>query len=106
VSSKKDGQFTCLDLDGKIVWQSPPRSSTGDRITFEMGAFLLADGMFFTLDGKTGILRLLEANTTGYKELASAQILEGHDVWSPIALSNGKLVIRDMAKMVCLQVGK
>ncbi len=73
--------------------------------TFYLGAFMLADGMFFILDGNTGMLRLLEANTKQYKELASAQILEGEDVWGPMALSDGKLVIRDMNKMVCLQVG-
>ena len=65
----------------------------------------MADGMFFTLDGKSGVLRLLEASTKEYKELASAQILEEEDVWGPLALSNGKLIIRDMSQMVCLQVG-
>ena len=107
VSSKKKGQFTCLDLDGKIIWQSPVSSGADSaRKTFELGGFLLADGMFFALDGLTGELRLIDANIKEYKELASAQILEGHDVWGPPALSNGKLIIRDMAKMVCLQVGK
>ncbi len=107
VSSKKRGQFTCLDLNGKIVWQSPVDSGNpeGTR-TFELGGFILADGMFYILDGVSGILRLVEANITGYKELASAQILEGHDVWGPPALSDGKLIIRDMGRMVCLQVGK
>jgi outer membrane protein assembly factor BamB len=107
VSSKRRGQFTCLDLNGKVIWQSPVASGdpAGAR-TFELGGFLLADGMFYILDGVSGVLRLVEANTTGYKELASAQILEGHDVWGPPALSDGKLIIRDMAKMVCLQVGK
>jgi outer membrane protein assembly factor BamB len=60
--------------------------------------------MFLILEGKTGMLRLLEASTTGYKELASAQILSGHDVWSPPALSDGKLVIRDFTRMVCLDL--
>jgi outer membrane protein assembly factor BamB len=107
VSSKKRGQFTCLDLNGKIVWQSPVVSGdpAGTR-SFELGGFMLADGMFYILDGESGILRLVEANTTEYKELASAQILEGHDVWGPPALSDGKLIIRDMGRMVCLQVGK
>ena len=67
---------------------------------------MLADGMFFILDGKTGMLRLIEASTRQYKELASAQILAGEDVWGPMALSNGKLVIRDMNQMICLQVGQ
>jgi outer membrane protein assembly factor BamB len=53
-----------------------------------------------------GTLRLVEANTTEYKELASAQVLSGHDVWGPMALSNGKLVLRDLTKMVCIEVGK
>jgi outer membrane protein assembly factor BamB len=52
------------------------------------------------------VLRLIEANTKEYKELASAQILHGEDVWGPLALSDGKLIIRDMSQMVCLQVGR
>lgn len=107
VSSKTRGRFTCLGLDGKVVWQSPVVS--GDPAasrTFDLGAFMLADGMFFILDGKSGMLRLIEANIKQYKELASAQILGGEDVWGPMALSNGKLVIRDMNQMVCLQVGR
>ncbi len=107
VSSKTRGRFTCLDLDGKIVWQSPVVSGDPSATrTFDLGAFMLADGMFFILDGKTGMLRLIEANTKQYKELASAQILGGEDVWGPMALSNGKLIIRDMNQMVCLQVGQ
>jgi outer membrane protein assembly factor BamB len=106
VGSKTRGRFTCLGLDGKVVWQSPVVS--GDAAaskTFELGGFMLADGMFFVLDGVSGVLRLLDANTTQYKELASAQVLAGGDVWGPLALSNGRLVIRDMSEMVCLQVG-
>ena len=106
VSSKTRGRFTCLGLDGKAAWQSPVVSGEPAATrTFDLGAFLFADGMFFVLDGKTGMLRLLEANTKQYKELASAQVLSGEDVWGPMALSNGRLVIRDMTQMVCIQVG-
>jgi outer membrane protein assembly factor BamB len=106
VGSKTRGRFTCLGLDGKVVWQSPVVSGDAAATkTFELGGFLLAEGMFFALDGRTGLLRLLEASTTEYKELASAQILAGEEVWGPPALSNGKLVIRDMNQMICLQVG-
>ena len=99
VGRKKRGLFTCLDFAGKEVWNSQGKAS------FELGSFLLADGMFFALEGKTGMLRLLEASTEGYKELAAAQVLHGHDVWAPMALSNGRLIVRDMSQMVCLQVG-
>jgi len=107
VSSKTRGRFTCLRLDGTVVWQSPVVSGNADASrTFNLGGFLLADGMFFILDGQTGMLRLVEANTKEYRELASAQILSGEDVWGPLALSNGKLIIRDMHQMVCLEVGE
>ena len=107
VSSKTRGRFTCLNLDGKVVWQSPVVSGNAETSrTFGLGTFMLADGMFFILDGNTGMLRLVEASTKGYIELASAQILNGEDVWGPMALSDGKLIIRDMSQMVCIQVGR
>jgi len=98
VGKKRRGLFTCLDYDGKQVWTSDGQAYFG------LGSFILADGMFFILEGKTGMLRLLEAGTEGYKELASAQVLSGHDVWTPPALSDGKLVVRDLGKIVCLKV--
>jgi len=107
VGSKTRGRFACLGLDGKVVWQSPVVSGDAEASkTFDLGGYLLADGMFFILDGRTGKLRLVEANTREYKELASAQLLEGEEVWAPLALSNGKLIIRDLNKMICLQVGR
>jgi outer membrane protein assembly factor BamB len=98
VGKKRRGLFTCLSFDGKEVWTSDGKAA------FDLGSFLLADGMFFILDGKTGMLRLVEANTTGYKELASAQVLSGPEVWAPMALSDGKLVLRNLTKMTCLDV--
>jgi len=98
VGKKQRGLFTCLDMDGKQVWTSEAKASFG------LGSYLLADGMFFVLEGDTGMLRVLEANTKEYRELAKIQVLSGHDVWAPMALSNGKLVLRDMTKMVCIDV--
>ena len=98
VGKKRRGLFTCLNLKGENVWDSKGKAAFG------LGSYILADGMFFILEGKTGMLRLVEANTTEYKELASTQILSGHDVWAPLALSDGKLLIRDMTRLVCLDV--
>ncbi|MEX1128321.1 MAG: PQQ-binding-like beta-propeller repeat protein [Vicinamibacterales bacterium] len=98
VGKKKRGLFTCLSLDGKEVWSSDGQAA------FELGSFLLADGRFFVLEGRTGILRMIDANTKGYKELASAQVLSGPDVWAPMALSDGTLVIRDLTKMIALDL--
>ena len=99
VGKKRRGLFTCLDFDGKQVWSSEGKA------TFGLGSFLLADGMFYVLEGDTGKLRLIEANTTRYNELACAQVLGGQEAWGPMALSDGKLVLRDLSKMICLEVG-
>jgi outer membrane protein assembly factor BamB len=104
VGSKTRGRFMCVGLDGKVVWQSPVGDAASAR-TFDLGGYMFADGMFFVVDGKSGMLRLLEASTTGYKELASAQALGGEDVWGPLAISDRKLVLRDMNQLVCVQVG-
>ncbi len=98
VGKKKRGLFTCMNPDGKPVWDSDGKAA------FELGGFIMADGMFFVIEGKSGMLHLLDANSKSYKELGKAQVLSGDDVWGPPALSDGKLVIRDMTKMVCLDV--
>jgi outer membrane protein assembly factor BamB len=98
VGKKKRGLFTCLSLDGKEVWTSEGKASFG------LGSFMMADGMFLALDGDSGKLRLIEASTTGYHELAAAQVLAGQEVWGPMALSEGKLVLRDLTKMVCVNI--
>jgi outer membrane protein assembly factor BamB len=100
VGRKSRGLFTCLDLDGQAVWTSEGKAFFG------LGSYLLADGMFFVLEGDTGMLRLLDANTKEYRELDHAQVLSGDNVWGPMALSNGRLVLRDMGKMVCIEVGQ
>ena len=64
----------------------------------------MADGMIFALDGDSGKLRLIEASPKGYNELASATVLSGQEVWGPMALSDGKLVLRDLSKIVCVNV--
>jgi len=98
VGKKKRGMFSSVGLDGKVIWTSDGHAYFG------LGSFILADGMFLVLEGDSGMLRLLDANTEGYKELASAQILGGHDVWGPLALSDGKLVMRDLGRMVCVRL--
>ena len=51
-----------------------------------------------------GTLTLAEASTTAYKQLAKAKILEGPDAWGPLALADGRLIVRDNYKMACVDV--
>jgi len=99
VGKRRRGLFTCLDLEGKVVWESPAEAG------FELGSYLYADGVFLVMEGLTGVLHMIEASTKGYRELARAEVLSGPDVWGPLALADGRLVVRDMTHMVCLQVG-
>jgi hypothetical protein len=34
----------------------------------------------------------------------STKVLEGREIWGPLALSDGKLVIRDQSQMKCLDL--
>jgi outer membrane protein assembly factor BamB len=100
----KKGQdgLVCLDPDGNPKWRSGPDQG------FDAGHLLIADGLIFVLHGKTGELSLVEASPDGYKPLARAKVLsaEGGPVWAPMALADGKLIVRDQRQMKCLDVRK
>ena len=63
--------------------------------------------MIYILHGKTGELSLFELNDEGPRLLAKAKVLEAKDgkAWAPMALSNGRLVLRDQHEMKCLAIG-
>ena len=56
------------------------------------------------MDGQTGILRVVQPDPAGYKPLAQVKILGGKEIWAPMAVSQGKLVVRDQQQMKCLDV--
>ena len=99
----------CLSPGGEVKWHttnSKFSSKAAEGLpNFDVGNLLVADGMIYILDGQTGDLRLLEASPDAYKELACAPgILGGQEIWAPMALSDGKLLIRDQSRMKCLDV--
>jgi len=103
-SFKEDGAsrtgLVCLSREGRVLWE------TGPDLQFDAGGFLIADGMVFAMHGKRGELNLLELGETGATVLAKAKVLEARDgnVWAPLALSGGMLVVRDQHEMKCLEV--
>ena len=96
-NTRRDG-MVCMDLDGKVKWK------TGSSPVFDKGGFILADGLMLSVDGKKGILYLIEPGPAGYKELASAKLLDTNECWGPLALVDGKLLIRDQKQMKCVVV--
>ena len=66
------------------------------------GTLIYADGQLIILSDK-GKLALADASPTEFREKASAQVLSGK-CWTPPTLANGKIFVRDMHKIVCLDV--
>lgn len=94
---RPDNKFACLTPDGKILWTSPAGQHFG------LGAFLLADNVIFGVND-SGLLRLFEASPEQYKLLGEAKVLDGREAWGPMALAGGRLLVRDLTRMVCLDV--
>lgn len=90
-------QFACLNLDGKVVWTS------GKTERFGLGPFLRAGDKMFILSDN-GTLTLIRASTAGYEQLARARVLQGREAWAPMALVDGRLLLRDFEEMICLDV--
>lgn len=93
----RDG-MVCMDIDGKVKWK------TGRSPLFDKGGFILADGLFLSVDGQEGFLYLIEPDPAGFKPLAKAKLLNTKECWGPLALSDGKLLIRDQEQMKCVVV--
>jgi outer membrane protein assembly factor BamB len=96
---RADGKFVCLTLEGKPVW------SSGSGQQFGLGGFLMADGLIFAMND-AGLLRLIEAAPGKYSLLAQAQVLKGRESWGPLALAGGRLIVRDLMRMACLDVAR
>jgi len=96
-NDRKDG-LVCMDLDGNVKWE------TKRSPLFDKGGFILVDGLFLSIDGNKGFLYLIEPDPSGFKKLASAKLLDTNQCWAPLALSDGKLLIRDHKQMKCVVV--
>jgi hypothetical protein len=91
----------CMTLEGKVLW----RTSDNRKLPrFERGNLLMADGLIIDFDGKKGNLHLIDPSPEGYKELAQAKVLSGKAMWAPMAISQGKLLVRNQEEMKCLDL--
>ena len=93
--------FLCADLAGKTRWE------TGGK-KFGRGSVIQADGVLWVQDGETGDLHIVEPNEKEFKLLATATLFADAKVkkkaWSPMAISDGKLLIRNQSQLLCIDV--
>ncbi len=111
-NNRRDG-LCCMNLDGEIMWKTKRDPS------FNKGSMILVDGLMLATDGEKSVY-LIDPDPQAFKQLASAELLgeagESGGIagriggrtqnWAPIALSDGKLLIRDQSEMKCIKVGE
>ncbi|MEM7481215.1 MAG: PQQ-binding-like beta-propeller repeat protein [Acidobacteriota bacterium] len=91
-----NGTLKCLDAaTGEQCWA---------KRGFGKGSLIAADGKLVVL-GDRGQLALVEATPEAYKELGSMTAFESK-TWSSPALTDGRLLLRDQAEILCLEVGE
>lgn len=99
-TDRPNNGLVCLSTEGKTMWK------TGPEQVFGPAHVLAADGMLYVMNGTTGELCLFAAAPDACRPLARAKVLEsaGGMAWAPMALSDGKLLVRDLRTMKCLDI--
>jgi hypothetical protein len=96
-----------MSIDGVVKWK------TGREPLFDKGGIIVADGLMLSTDGASK-LYLIEPDPADFKPLASAELLKGDSGnqrfptqnWAPLAISGGKLLIRDQSRLICVKVAQ
>ncbi|MHC4396182.1 MAG: PQQ-binding-like beta-propeller repeat protein [Planctomycetota bacterium] len=96
---RPDGQLICLDLNGKVVWTSTSANKFG------LGPYMIINDLIYVMND-SGELALAKATPGGFMQLARAKVLEGPDSWGPMAIASGRLILRDLNRMICLDISK
>ncbi len=97
-NERRDG-LVSMSMSGEVKWK------TGQEPAFSKGGAILVEGLLLATDGCKK-LYLIDPDPAGFKPLANAELMEPGNNWAPIALSDGKLLIRDQKKMMAVQVGQ
>ena len=108
--------MVCMSIDGQIKWK------TGRSPLFDKGGSILADGLLLSTDGSSK-LYLIEPDPSAFKPIAVAELLKEGGTgsandpmaskvggatqnWAPLALVNGRLLIRDQSRLICVKVAQ
>jgi outer membrane protein assembly factor BamB len=105
-NERKDG-MVCMSIDGKVQW------FTRRAPLFDKGGIILADGLLLSTDGSSK-LYLIEPDPSAFKPIATAELLKAAtgdqrfptQNWAPLALADGKLLIRDQSRLMCVKVAQ
>jgi hypothetical protein len=105
-NERKDG-MVCMSIDGQVKWK------TSRAPLFDKGGMILADGLLLSTDGASK-LYLIEPDPSAFKPVATSELLKGDSGdqrfptqnWAPLALADGKLLIRDQSRLMCVKIAQ
>lgn len=108
-NNRRDG-LVCMSMDGKIMWK------TRRAPAFDKGSMILAEGLILATDGAKS-LYLIEPDPSAFKPLATAELFKegagnpsgiggSTQNWAPLALSDGKLLVRDQSRLLCVKIAR
>jgi outer membrane protein assembly factor BamB len=101
LNKERPRAMVCFDLNGNTVWDSGLKIDVGP---FAAGPYMIADGLLLMLSDEA-ILTIAEATSQEFKPLGSWEILpEASDAWGPMCFVDGRLILRDLTRMVCLDL--
>lgn len=91
-----DATLVCVDyMTGKKMWEQPGLNK---------GALCYADGLVFIV-GEKGNLVLGKVSPEKFEKIAEVNgLIAGPHAWTMPVVANGRLYLRDEAKLVCLDV--
>ena len=94
---RPDEELVCMDLDGNIKWASTSANKFG------IGPYTIINNMIFVMNDE-GHLTVAKATPDAYEPITDAKVLEGHDAWGPMVFVSGRLIVRDLTHMKCLDI--
>ena len=94
-------QLICVDPNdvNKVIWTS------GKDGRFGLGPYLIADNKMFILSDE-GTLTMIKPDSKNYIQLAQKKMFDGQDAWAPMAIADGRLLLRDSKTMYCINVSQ
>jgi outer membrane protein assembly factor BamB len=92
-------QLICVSPDDvtKTIWTS------GKESRFGLGPYLIADNKMFVLSDD-GTLTMIQPDGKKYIQLAQKKLFNGQDAWGPIAVADGRMILRDSKTMYCIKI--
>lgn len=100
-----DGGLACINANnGDVLWK------TRNEPNLNRGATLLVDGKLLAFDGESGELLLINPNPKKFDLISKFVAIKpkgrSNNAWSPLVLSDGRLVVRDHQQIVCYDLRK